>query len=296
MKITDIFSTLGDLRLYADGLQADTTLQQLTPSIRTTAMEMEKIITKATFEAIAAGGEYTVPLKEGETGEPKKINVDEATELLKTALASGALYRYQIFASAKRNGSDAALYKYQHEEIKDSYIEGYWKAMDALLDWLDSHADIGGYGSTIDYKDRQTLPIKNADEFERYFGIGRSSFFFSKILYIIRDTWKGIYSRIRNHEDDTAVMEAAKKALCYIVIAKVVKRFDLTEFPRSIRFDYNHEYSKGSSTASRDALSADLMAEANATMAEMGQLLRRGSEDSPLANTNLESDKFFFSI
>lgn len=291
MDYTTIFQDMDAFRGYAEGLQADTAYRQLAPSIRSTAMEMEKIISKATFEAIVAGS--WTPAASEEVPAPEAIDCSEAKELLKIALAAGTMYRYQIFASIKRNGSDASLYKYQHEELKDSYIENFWKAMDDLLNWLDEHPDVAGYSNTEDYKARQGLPVKNADEFERYFGIGRSSFFYAKVLYLIRDVWTGLKPRVRGHETDAAVMEPAKKALCYTVIAKVVKRFDLTEFPRSIRFDYNHEYTKGSSTASRDALCADLLAEAAAALTEVDRVLKFTSDDSPMVNTNEESDKFY---
>ncbi len=291
MNYTTIFTDLDDFRSYAEGLQADTVYRQLQPSIRSTAMEMEKLITKAAFEAIAAGT-YT-PATTEEVPEPAAIDCSDGKELLKVALAAGTMYRYQIFAAIKRNGSDASLYKYQHEELKDSFLENYWKAMDDLLDWLDENHSVGGYDQSTDYTDRQQLPVRNADEFERYFGINRSSTFFAKVLYLIRDSWSAIASRIRGHESDTAVLEAAKKALCYTVMAKVVKRFDLTEFPRSIRFDYNHEYTRGSSTASRDALYADLMAEAKTALEEVAHQLKLSSDDDPVGNSNEEKDKFY---
>lgn len=289
MDYTEIFTDLQDFRSYAEGLQADTAYRQLHPSIRTTALEMEKIITKEAFAAIVSGT-WTPTPKDGEPT-PKAVDLTDAKELLKVALAAGTMYRYQIFASVKRNGSDASLYKYQHEELKDSYIENYWKAMDDLLDFLEEHP-VAGFNNC----EREGLPIKNAGEFDHYFGINRSSFFFSKILYLIRDTWKLIATRIHGHEANQDVMEAAKKALCYAVMAKVAKRFDLTEFPRSLRLDYNHEYTKGSSTASREALAADFVSEYQAAMNDVSTILRRLSDNSPIGNSNKESDKFYFSI
>ena len=294
MDYTTIFTDLEDFRSYAEGLHADTAYRQLHPSIRTTALEMEKIITKDAFEAIASGS--WTPAATEEVPEPSAINLSDVKVALKVALAAGTMYRYQIFASVKRNGSDASLYKYQHEELKDNYIENYWKAMDDLLNWLDNNPTVAGYNISPAYKERQLLPVKNADEFERYFGINRSSFFYAKVLYLIRDSWKAISARISGYETNEAIMDAACKALCYTVMAKVVKRFDLTEFPRSLRFDYNHEYTRGSSTPSRDALCADLMAEVTSAMDEVATLIRRLSDNSPTGNTNEEKDKFYFTI
>ena len=276
MNYTTIFTDLEDFRSYADGVQADTAYRQLHPSLRATGSEMEKIIPSAVIEAVASD--------------------TAGSELLKTALANGALYRYQIFLSVKRNGSDASLYKYQHEELKDNYCEAYWKAMDALLDWLDAHPDTGNWQDTGDYTARQALPVKNAEEFHYYFGINRSSCFYAKVLYLIRECWKGIASAVRGHEDNEAVMDAAKRALCYAVMAKVVKRFDVTEFPRSIRWDYNHEYTKGSSVQNRDRLFNELTAESQASLDEVAAQIRRLSGSDTVADTNEESNKHFLLI
>ena len=276
MNYTTIFTDLEDFRSYADGVQADTAYRQLHPSLRATGAEMEKIIPSAVIEAVASD--------------------TAGSELLKTALANGALYRYQIFLSVKRNGSDASLYKYQHEELKDNYCEAYWKAMDALLDWLDAHPDTGNWQDTGDYTARQALPVKNAEEFHYYFGINRSSCFYAKVLYLIRECWKGIASAVRGHEDNEAVMDAAKRALCYAVMAKVVKRFDVTEFPRSIRWDYNHEYTKGSSVQNRDRLFNELTAESQASLDEVAAQIRRLSGSDTVADTNEESNKHFLLV
>ncbi len=276
MNYTTLFADLEDFRSYADGLQADTAYRQLHPSIRSTASEMEKIIPASVLDGVAA-------------------DID-GKELLKTALAAGTLYRYQIFSSVKKNGSDASLYKYQHEELKDTYIEAYWKAMDSLLDWLDAHPETGAWKDTPDYQARQALPVKNAEEFHYYFGINRSSCFYAKVLYLIRECWKLIAPNVRGHEEDADVMDAAKRALCYAVMAKVVKRFDVTEFPRSIRWDYNHEYTHGSSVQDRDRLFNDLTAESQTALDEIAAVIRRLTDSDATADTNEESNKHFLLI
>lgn len=294
MNYTTIFTDLDDFRSYADGLQADTAYRQLHPSIRSTAMEMEKVITRAAFEAIASGS--WAPAATEQHPNPAAISLTDGKELLKIALAAGTLYRYQIFTTIKRAGSEAALYKYQHEELKDTYIENYWKAMDDLLDYLDEHPAVAGWGESTASKDRQLLPVRSAEEFHRYFGINRSAFFYSKALYLIRDVWAKLSPAVAGHTDNEKVMEAARKALCYRVIAKVVATWDLSEFPRCLRFDYNHEYTKGSSTASREQLHLSLLAEAQAAEKEMESIKRHSAEGDATGNSNVESDKFYFSI
>lgn len=284
MTYETIFTSTDDFRSYADGIQADTNLRQLLPSIRDTALEMQKIITPAAFAAIAD----KTPVQGVESA-----TLDQGLELLKSALASGTLYRYAIFAAVKKNGTESSLYKYQHEEMKDVWVESYWRAMDALLDYLDANSSVGNWSGSEPRKDRDELPVKNAEEFDRYFSIGRSSLFYHKVLYLIRESWPPIARRISHFADDPQFLELAKRALCYTVLAKVVIHFDITEFPRSIRFDYNHEYTRGSSVQSRDRLHDYFAHVADTALGDIDHLIRAASGADSAADSNLETDKFF---
>ena len=176
MKPTDLFTDLTDFQKYTDGLTPDTTYAQLSPSITTVVNTiLLPMVTASVYVALAGAA---AP-EEGDTEEEKaaKETALEGKELLKTAVAAGAMLQYQIFASVKKNGSEASLYKYQHEEIKDHYREALWGAMDQLLELLDANPSIGDFKETNEYKERQLLPVKNAREFDRYYGIGASSFF-----------------------------------------------------------------------------------------------------------------------
>ena len=137
MNPTALFKDIADFRKYCDGLQADTEYRQLLPSIRSTAAAISGIIGGKTLLAISELSED-----------------NEGLEHLKTAVATGTLYRYQIFDSVKKNGSDASMYKYQHEEIKEHHISAHWLAMDELLTWLDSKPETGGYNESKTYRER----------------------------------------------------------------------------------------------------------------------------------------------
>ena len=159
MKSTDIFTGLEEFREYADGLLADTTYQQLGPSIRSVTQEINDLITVDVYIALC-------------NSEPDDALLSQGLEYLKSAVATGTLYCYAIFSSVKRNGSDASLYKYQYEEIKQHHIDTFWKSMDRLLGWLDSHASevrweesdgtTKTFADTDIYKERQQLPVRSA--------------------------------------------------------------------------------------------------------------------------------------
>ena len=291
MKATDIFTGLEDFVRYADGLLPDTTYEQLGPSIRSVTLNIMDLITSEAYIVLCGVNDDDSLMFQG-------------LEFLKSAVATGTLYKYAIFATVKRNGAENSLYKYQHEEIKQHHIDAYWKAMDRLLAWLDKNAakvkwtdKEGKEHSFLDtdiYQERQLLPIKSADEFDYYFGIDKSSFFFSKIQYLIRTVWQmKILPVIRGSMDET-VLDLAKRSLCYQVMAKAVMQFDVTELPRSIRYDFNHEYTQGSSMQAREKLYAQLMADVDSWTASIDSILAVASGATAIqSNHNNENNKHY---
>ena len=278
MNPISLFKDIADFRKYCDGLQADTEYRQLIPSIRSTASAISGIIGGRTLLAISE-------LSEG----------SEGLEYLKTAVATGTLYRYQIFDSVKKNGSDASMYKYQHEEIKEHHISAHWLAMDELLTWLDSNPETGGYNESKTYRERQELPIKNAEEFDYYYGIDRSAYFFSKVQFLIRSVWQHkIKPMISGLEVNEELQDMINRSLCYQVVAEAVMKFDVTELPRSIRYDYNHEYTRGTSMQNRDKLYGDLMSQVSAWNECIENLVRIQKGATAIhMNINDENNKFY---
>ncbi|MBQ9474655.1 MAG: hypothetical protein IJU69_00155 [Bacteroidales bacterium] len=287
MKFTDLFSSFAELSKYAEGLTADTPYAELHPSIRTTGAEIVKLISQPVYDAIAGYAALEHPTDAQAA----------ALELLRTAMAAGAQYRFAIFSAVKKNGSEASLYKYQHEEMKDHYQSAYWTAIDGLLDWLDENSDTGGYAGSAQYRERQALPVKSAAEFNRYYGIDSSSLFYSKVLFLIRQVWASrIAPVVGAHTDNEDIMEAARTALCYAVMAKAVMHFDITELPRSIRWDYNHEYTKASQMQERSRLAADLNSQAAAFLESIQNLIKASAGGDVRHNYNEEGNKFYSTI
>lgn len=278
MNPISLFKDIADFRKYCDGLRADTEYRQLIPSIRSTASAISGII----------GGRTLLAISELQDG-------NEGLEVLKTAVATGTLYRYQIFDSVKKNGSDASMYKYQHEEIKEHHISAHWLAMDELLTWLDSNPETGGYNESKTYRERQELPIKNAEEFDYYYGIDRSAYFFSKVQFLIRSVWQHkIKPMIFGVEINEELQDMINRSLCYQVVAEAVMKFDVTELPRSIRYDYNHEYTRGTSMQNRDKLYGDLMSQVSAWNESIENLvqIQKGATAIHM-NINDENNKFY---
>lgn len=277
MTAKEIFPNLGEFQQYSDGMVADTTIGQLLPSIRASIRDINEYIPKDVFDAILGGDE----------GEP--------LELLKSAIASGASFKYQIFASAKKNGSDASMYKYQHEEVKAHHLESYWASLDALLDWLDAHSESYGWDATATFKDREQLPVRSASEFDKYFGIGNSSHFYFKALYLIRQNWSDIASVLPSGASDQ-MLELAKQALCYKVMAHAVMQFDITELPRSVRYDDSHEYSKASQPQQRTSLYNQFISRYNSLMQSIDRMKASASGASSIGTSQTEDQKYYTTL
>lgn len=273
MKTTDIFKDLAEFRQYAPGIGAETDLAQLEPHIRMVTMDIFKLITHQVY----------IDLRNGTS--------EEGLTLLKTAVAAGTLYKYQIFLTVTKAGTEASLYKYQHEELKRNHLDIYWSALDALLEWLDENPETGGFKDSTIYKDRQDLPVNSASEFDKYFQIDSSAYFFSRVQYILKSIWGKQKKNV--DPENSQMMELAKTALCYRVMAKVVMTFDVAEWPRCIRYDFNHEYTKAADIQDRRILANQFIGEAEDCEAMVDQLLRAQGRSSFQQNHNQESEKHF---
>ncbi len=78
------------------------------------------------------------------------------------------------------------------------------------------------------------------------------------------------------------------------MVALAVMQFDVTELPRAIRWDYNHEYTKGSDPQTRSSLYAQLLARFNSDAATLENLKRSASgATSVTMNQNREDNKYY---
>ena len=185
--------------------------------------------------------------------------------------------------------------------LKDEYISQFWAAMDTLLLWLDENPETGGYSSGVLYQERKTMPVHDALEFDHYYGIDRSPYFYSKVLFLMRKIVKenilprtGDLSKI----EDASLLDRIRRCLCWHVMAEAVMKFDLTELPRSTRWDLTHEFTKtGSQMQVREKLYSNLMSEVDGWYTDIEEAVRlmRGAADR-VANSNEERNKYYATI
>lgn len=287
MNTIDFFDSIDEFRSFAPGVDGSLLLESLYPSFLPTRTKIQDVITLEVYDAIKADSEA-----ENSAHMP-------AVMAIKSAVSNYTMYKYLIFDAVSKNGSEQKLYKYQLEEIREEYITLFWASMDELLRYLSSNPDLGNWKDSDQCKQLMELPIKNAKEFNSYFGIDNSPYFFSKIQFLIKKINQdqiipriGDISLLRNEK----LKDKCKRALCSHVMAEAAMLFDITELPKSIRNDVAHEFTKGGTAVQvREKLNAIIMKDVLGYYAdiERSKTLSSGVTEN-VVNNNRESDKIYF--
>ena len=290
------FTDINDLLEHTTALDQSVDLVTLSSSQKTAIATIRNIIPDEVLSFIEDTTSDDI--------DKKKVLAD-ALDYLKLALANRIMFNYLPYWAVSKNNSEQKLYKYQFENLKDDYIKQFWSAMDSLLNLLDNKATDSFFKEwkTADiYKNRQELLIKSAKDFSYYFNISGSSYFFSQIQYLIREvTASEINTRFGSLSDtEKATLldkykDTVMRALCYEVMARVVKVFDLTELPESLRKDITSEYStSGSMMQNRDRLSTELEKKASLYLLQMETAVSKSlNKATGIEDYNRESNKFF---
>lgn len=275
-----IFTDTADLGSYAQLIDNSIEFDTLNSSFRCTTDIIIDTITKDVFDLI-------------------KVPTSDAHSFLKSAIANYVMADHLIFLSAKKNGSDQKLYKYQYEEIKEKYITLFWKAMDAILTYLDANPTIGKWEDSEVYKERKELFIMDAKDFDYFYGIANSQYFFTKVIFLIRKVQiDSIIPRLGEIDKiPENLKDIAKRALCFEVMAEAIKKFDATELPKSIRNDIAHEFSKdGTQMQVREKLIADLLKDVKKWHLEIERSMSLASGDSRVVVNHNEEENNFYTL
>lgn len=238
--LVDIFKDFGTFSKYAPGVETNMDLNDLLSSGITARKRVETIITAEVFNAIA-------------------LNPDDALiESLRSAVANMTMASQLIFDSINRRKNHVDVYKYEIEGMKRSYMDNYYNAMDTIIQQLMS-AEVNS-GDTCSpaalwrksryYKIIGVCKIRTADEFDSIYPIDLSYFFFFRILPLQKETLderlSAYYDRLTD-ENRERIEPILSLALVKKTVAKSLRRFDILEFPPTIRnlFDDSHASRSG---------------------------------------------------
>lgn len=238
--LVDIFKDFGTFSKYAPGVETNMDLNDLLSSGVTARKRVETIITTEVFNAIA-------------------LNPDDALiESLRSAIANMTMASQLIFDSINRRKNHVDVYKYEIEGMKRSYMDNYYNAMDTIIQQLMS-AEVNS-GDTCSpaalwrksryYKIIGVCKIRTADEFDSIYPIDLSYFFFFRILPLQKETLderlSAYYDRLTD-DNRERIEPILTLALVKKTVAKSLRRFDILEFPPTIRnlFDDSHASRSG---------------------------------------------------
>lgn len=238
--LVDIFKDFGTFSKYAPGVETNMDLNDLLSSGVTARKRVETIITAEVFNAIALNPDYAL------------------IESLRSAVANMTMASQLIFDSINRRKNHVDVYKYEIEGMKRSYMDNYYNAMDTIIQQLMSaEVDSGDTSSPAAlwrksryYKIIGVCKIRTADEFDSIYPIDLSYFFFFRILPLQKETLderlSAYYDRLTD-DNRERIEPILTLALVKKTVAKSLRRFDILEFPPTIRnlFDDSHASRSG---------------------------------------------------
>ena len=253
MKVLEeLFSTLKDFQTMVSGVDSSVDFSTLNSSAISANKQIVNILSADIYKRLLNG--------EG-----------ELKEMLQLAVGNLTMAKDVPFDVIRKRKADVDVYKYEMENMRRSYVDNYFNAMDSLISILESdEKDPVKWKDTPYCKLRENLKIKSTDEFNLLYPIDSSYLFFFRTIpiqnEILDDTMADYFVRAEKKEE---LARRLKRALAQLTVATAIRRFDLIELPATIRnlYEDNTSQRQASNEQSRLLeLAADLAKSAMETM------------------------------
>lgn len=293
----DFFNYIDEFRKYIT-IPASVKLEALQPSLRPAKRKLTQLIGKETYDAILAY--YNTP------SDPVKPAFETAVEHCQAALANIMHQDYFKLIASERNATENKLYKYQEDQTLEINITNSWTELDGLLELLEANqTDFPEYPNTDTFKAREKLIFKDAREFDKYYGIDQSAYFYMRTVYVQHEIITDILQKrgveIASIDADEKYEYAVKKALAYEIMAQAANRFEYAELPKSIRNDLADEMRRRTTTSAQETLIKEKLfqqlhnksAEYLLDVEDYLQKQNTGTYTAP-EDVNNEGDKFYY--
>lgn len=263
MILEELFSTMNTFRKYVPGIESNVSFEDLSSSALSAKKRVVNIISLAVYNRVVK--DEKGPL-----------------ESLKSAIANYVAYKQVPFDAIKNRKANIDVYKYEQEAMQRNYMENYYNSMDSLIQELNRDKKEDWIGTKY-YKLLEMLPVQTTEEFDSLYPIDSSTLFFFRCIplqkEIFDDYIKGYYNSSSENQD---VKEALKRALVKLTIAIALLRFDILEFPVTIRnlFSESKVSRSGKDEESRMLeLSSQLRNEANDSLSAIDLLMSEKNID-----------------
>ena len=239
--LVDIFKNFSTFSLYAPGVETNMDLNDLRSSGLTARKRIETVISRAVFDEL---------LKEKEDS--------PLMEALRAAMANMTMANQIIFDSVNRRKSEVNVYKYELEAMKRSYMENYCNSIDTLVQLLSepTEGEIAElWRKTPYFPILERCEIKTMDQMDSIYPIDASYLYFFRTIPLQKETLDevmSIYFEKLTDDNRELIRPILLLALVKKTIAKSLRRFDILEFPSTIRnlFDDSHAARSGKDESS----------------------------------------------
>lgn len=239
--LVDIFKNFSTFSLYAPGVETNMDLNDLRSSGLTARKRIETVISRTVFDEL---------LKEEENS--------PLMEALRAAMANMTMANQIIFDSVNRRKSEVNVYKYELEAMKRSYMENYCNAIDTLVQLLSEPTE-GAiaelWRKTPYFPILERCEIKTMDQMDSIYPIDASYLYFFRTIPLQKETLDevmSVYFEKLTDDNRERIRPILLLALVKKTIAKSLRRFDILEFPSTIRnlFDDSHAARSGKDESS----------------------------------------------
>lgn len=239
--LVDIFKNFSTFSLYAPGVETNMDLNDLRSSGLTARKRIETVISRTVFDEL---------LKEEENS--------PLMEALRAAMANMTMANQIIFDSVNRRKGEVNVYKYELEAMKRSYMENYCNSIDTLVQLLSepTEGDIAElWRKTPYFPILERCEIKTMDQMDSIYPIDASYLYFFRTIPLQKETLDevmSVYFEKLTDDNRERIRPILLLALVKKTIAKSLRRFDILEFPSTIRnlFDDSHAARSGKDESS----------------------------------------------
>lgn len=244
--LEELFIDVAQFHLYSPYAESNMNFKDLASSAMSAIKQVQSVISPDIYKKIAAGED------------------NDEKDALRSAVANLTLAKQLIFNVLSLRKSDVDIYKNEQEQMRRAYRDNYYNAMDTLLQLLDSDEE---WKETKTYKALENLKLKTTYEFDASYPIDNSFLYFFRCVPIqqeaLDDYVSGYYERLP--EKDQTNRRKLDRCLAKITVALSLRRFDILEFPATIRnlFEDSKVMRYGTQEQERMlTLSDDLMSQA----------------------------------
>ena len=239
--LVDIFKNFSTFSLYAPGVETNMDLNDLRSSGLTARKRIETVISRTVFDEL---------LKEEENS--------PLMEALRAAMANMTMANQIIFDSVNRRKGEVNVYKYELEAMKRSYMENYCNSIDTLVQLLSepTEGEIAElWRKTPYFPILERCEIKTMDQMDSIYPIDASYLYFFRTVPLQKETLDevmSVYFEKLTDDNRERIRPILLLALVKKTIAKSLRRFDILEFPSTIRnlFDDSHAARSGKDESS----------------------------------------------